>query len=334
MPKYTDLPRYVDRGLVFPQPVICKGLQLYGFVLKADVDKLRALCNAYLNDPAERTVNFEPLSPYVLLSFATMANVSSGSHAGDPPYDERGGTKEVEVGIWVPIYDSKIQKKAGQVVPQLFVPYMFVDDPWALIIGRETFGLPKEQGWVTIPRDLSKESFVLDAVAIEKFDPKAKASRAKILEVRPVEPVPGKKPAHGIAKQIQVAFQEFETLLKGDPRAIENEIATVVDFIRTIGSYEVPRTTLVVLKQFRDIVDGTKACYQAIAEAPVKITKLQSIQWLGEFTLELAAFESHPIQDDLGLELVAGRQRVIVAFFVKCDYELNNGHVIFEFSKS
>ena len=62
--------------------------------------------------------------------------------------------------------------------------------------------------------------------------------------------------------------------------------------------------TLVFLKQFRDVSCPTKACYQAIVEAPLAIhLSTASYEALDEqaFTLTVADWDSHPIASELGL---------------------------------
>ena len=63
-------------------------------------------------------------------------------------------------------------------------------------------------------------------------------------------------------------------------------------------------TTLVFLKQFRDVSCATKACYQAVIEAPLQIDPVgASYERLdpGRFELTVHSWASDPIADELGL---------------------------------
>jgi len=55
------------------------------------------------------------------------------------------------------------------------------------------------------------------------------------------------------------------------------------------------------LKQFRDIADGRNACYQAITEAPAKITSLNGVQLENTYDVAINYFENMQICNDLGL---------------------------------
>jgi hypothetical protein len=61
---------------------------------------------------------------------------------------------------------------------------------------------------------------------------------------------------------------------------------------------------LVFLKQFRDVACPTKACYQAIVEAPLAVhVGAATFELLdaSQFHLEFFDYASHPIASDLGV---------------------------------
>ena len=63
-------------------------------------------------------------------------------------------------------------------------------------------------------------------------------------------------------------------------------------------------TTLVFLKQFRDVSCATKACYQAVVEAPLSIELLgASYERLDPalFELTVQSWASDPIAEELGI---------------------------------
>jgi hypothetical protein len=63
-------------------------------------------------------------------------------------------------------------------------------------------------------------------------------------------------------------------------------------------------TTLVFLKQFRDVSCATKACYQAVIEAPLAVQPLgASYERLdpGLFELTVQSWASDPIAEELGI---------------------------------
>ena len=89
----------------------------------------------------------------------------------------------------------------------------------------------------------------------------------------------------------------------------------------------VPRTgRLVLLKQFGDVGNSGAACYQAIVEAPMTVTRWGSFPWLpGSHRLTLPQLASHPIADDLGIE---DQQFATHAFRTEYDFVLEAGTTI------
>ncbi len=105
------------------------------------------------------------------------------------------------------------------------------------------------------------------------------------------------------------------------------------------GQFIIPGLTLleelfsgirsVGLKQFRDAVDGTRACYQAIIEAPLRTAAFNGgglFQDPFEFTLNDLA--SHPVAQDTGLAI--GTQQVEAAFWLNMSITMGNGSVVWQ----
>jgi hypothetical protein len=58
---------------------------------------------------------------------------------------------------------------------------------------------------------------------------------------------------------------------------------------------------MVFLKQFRDVVHGDRACYQAIVEASLTVHGGESLAYLNEYELDLTDADSIPIRRELGI---------------------------------
>jgi hypothetical protein len=81
---------------------------------------------------------------------------------------------------------------------------------------------------------------------------------------------------------------------------------------------------LVFLKQFRDAVDGTRACYQAIIEADAQITRFGGFGMLpGNYEVKVEPLSSHPFVEDFGLP--ASRLTAKIAFYANYDFTMNMG---------
>ena len=86
---------------------------------------------------------------------------------------------------------------------------------------------------------------------------------------------------------------------------------------------------MVFLKQFRDVRDGDKACYQAIVEATATLEKLHNgFPYLRQkFEVSIENFDSHPIVTELGVKLTQTAQ---LAFWLHFDFYLGNGTEIWK----
>lgn len=80
------------------------------------------------------------------------------------------------------------------------------------------------------------------------------------------------------------------------------------------------------LKQFRDVADGTRACYQAITEAMGQVTRFDSAPHLTEYAMDLAALDSSPVAADFG---IAPQQTVLGAEF-EYDMTIQPGKVLWQ----
>ncbi|MEH2082518.1 MAG: hypothetical protein V7K89_21820 [Nostoc sp.] len=108
-----------------------------------------------------------------------------------------------------------------------------------------------------------------------------------------------------------------------------------------IESLTYQSVTGVCLKQFRDVEDGTRACYQAIIEVLMKMSKYHGGKILssgdvgGKYEVKFYDAASHPIVKELGLQGVrseAGSVSVPVklAYWLNFDFTVENGIVIWK----
>jgi hypothetical protein len=77
----------------------------------------------------------------------------------------------------------------------------------------------------------------------------------------------------------------------------------------------------VFLKQFRDAADGTRACYQAVVEAPIQVTRLSFTPSLTEWDVTIHPLDSHPIGQELGVE----SGRALMAYEAELDMVVLTG---------
>jgi hypothetical protein len=175
-------PKYIQRGgkQVYQQPFNAKGVHLYGFVVEADIESLQKnICDKYLNDPSCGKNDFRPAGPFVLFVFNTIDSLSSIK----PPDNEKGWFSEKETAVWVLLEDRKREKLFW------FHPYIFVDNSYAMAMGRELYGFPKSLGWFNIPDNPENaSSFSLETVTVKEYTASTKGSRHELIKVEQTDP--------------------------------------------------------------------------------------------------------------------------------------------------
>ncbi|MEM8637306.1 MAG: hypothetical protein AAGG51_00610 [Cyanobacteria bacterium P01_G01_bin.54] len=100
----SGLPNYIDRRgeQSLLQPYQTYNTKAYGFYLLAKPDKLQALCDRYLNEPAGGAANYAPLVPLILVLF------NDYPHLGSIPHPEQGFISYKEVVFAVPVVDRNL----------------------------------------------------------------------------------------------------------------------------------------------------------------------------------------------------------------------------------
>jgi hypothetical protein len=311
MPSQSDVPS-VQPYLSFPAeqsliaPGVFRDVSIFCFVLQADYQVQRNLCQTFLNGPARGQASYSPLG-LVLLAFAHFGSVASA----DPDW---GTLSYTDVGFWVPLANAATAPIA------LFPPFIFVDSPAALITGREAFGLPKQLGRFQMPRSIAEAS----ADERGRF-------RAEVV---------GTLTAGGANDWRTIATVDpVAGAARGDPASV----TSVIERMIAPGSLPGPggaaellsrlaAVPVVGIKQFRDIASPASACYQAIVEAPVSF-----VETLGQpeivfdgFDLRLMDLDSHPVAAALGIQ--PDTQRVPVAFHFQAAMRMDVGTVVWRAS--
>ncbi len=303
-PPSPDLPAYVDGNFPFPvlrPPYLQENVQLAAFLLSADGAQLTALCDQFLNVPANGKFQFTPLLDSVLLTYADM-QISS--------LDERdrqvGKMNETEVGFWVLTLASR---RVGDVwVPDhlaWFMPTLFVDNGYAIMAGREVYGFNKMGARFEKPERIQRPFINMSVLGFKQFAPDAIAQMEPLLSITP--------PAEAGGTDWQ-NWDEAKTEL-GDKSGL-GELTRLLN----------DNVPLVFLKQFRDAENGRLACYQSLIEAPMEVGTFRGGGWLpAGCQLTINQLDSHPIADVLGLSLQNEVATAQTAVWMQFDFTLKSG---------
>jgi hypothetical protein len=307
--------REVGSKKTFRAPYQASGIRFYGFFLSADPTQLADLCKTALGSPGP--IQYRPVSPFVMLSFTEIAKIASTTE----PDASQGFVPERESALWVLTVAEKKELGVLEVAQHLafYIPYIFVDSPNALLTGREVEGFPKEMAEVDVadPARMSAKAW-----AFPRYAPTTEVTLLPVAAATrndPAEPEPAVL-WNSVAELVEGLEKE---LFAGEVPVIPG-ITLLLSVVEAIMKCEV---SLVFLKQLRDVTDSTKACYQAIVEAPIRVTEFRSASLLpGTYAIDLASFDSHPIVAQLGLDPAS--MQSVQGFFVDFDFLLEQGNVV------
>jgi uncharacterized protein with NAD-binding domain and iron-sulfur cluster len=318
-PRPRELPAYVEYGgrATAPSPFACEGGTLLGLLLHGDGDRIAALVETMFNVPAGRAVEYRSLGSQVMMLIGGFRRVTSLT----PPYDRWGAVRETQVSFWIPVL-------AGRSLGDLFiaerllmaVPYVLVDNPMSYLGGRETFGYAKTMGRFDPPGGLG------DHVRIEAFG--GNFGRNEGADWYPFLDVRGGPRTSAAATERSSGPPALVRHLVGDMPELTEAAEVVLGDIQLttglIGDLLAGRVGQVFLKEFRDATDGTRACYQAVVEAPVQFQRLESGLSARDWSIEVHPLDSHPIGRELGI----ADQEAALAFDFEMNFVLENGYEV------
>jgi hypothetical protein len=323
-----DLPDYVERGgrQVWKPPYAARHAEVFGFLLPHDRAAIDLLLQRDLVEPSYGAADYRAAFDYLIVLVADIGRLA----CAEPPDALLGFVREREVGVWCLVADAR---RRGRLV--WYLPYVFTDSGQTVATGREVYGYAKQIG--TFDGDFPARlagggETTVSALAV---NPYARLQQAAVLPMISVETraaVPPGGPANGLAAFLSLftggvsissgvpAGPPPEPSLAmtasgappppGDPapapwiRRILDHIGDRAPFLEELVLLEqmVANPTLVFLKQIRDIACSTKACFQAVTEAPFSVQPLGYEELRRDnFTVTVQDWASHPMATELGL---------------------------------
>jgi hypothetical protein len=321
----STYPPYVsDHGhgevcMAFPG-VVQDGL-MFMFAFPADSSRVQQLVDTFLNQPAKGAVEYAVLGGHVFLSFLKGRLTSGGEVVGY--------VDDNECGFWVPLVARSASDGATRLV--FWMPYIIIDNFEGLVTGREGWGYRKGLGPVLIPESpKGADAFEASTRIFKVFSKETAGVVEPLIRLRRE---PGME-----ARGPETTFPDGKALVEAFTRAWlgDSEASTegklpiskwklLFNVLEILRHRHVP---VVNLKQFRDAKDGNKACYQALIEGPLTVTRFGGGGLMrGDFTLDITPCQSHPIAADLGLQLPT---RSRFGMWVRMDFDVEPGQEVWK----
>jgi hypothetical protein len=359
-----ELPEYVELGgrQVWRPPYTARHAEVFGFVVQADRAVVDSLLQEALVEPTRGAVDYRCANDFVMVTFTRIEELASG----DPLDQQRGFMEEHEVALWCLAAD--VTAARGRLVwylPYVFTDTGQTVATGREVYGYpKQIGLFD----ANYPDNLlNGGETTVQALAIDPFGPNKKAELRPMVSAlrdptvrRRAEPITSDRRDFSIHDEFTAAFPGGLQVERGRPRVIAPRPSAVITAVdapspprstpprpwirRMAGALERIATTLepeeliidmianpklVFLKQFRDVACETKACYQAVVEAPLRVHPIGATYQpldADTFELSLADYASHPIASDLGIP--RGPVRPVRAFRATLDFDIQLGHEV------
>ena len=311
----NDMRDYIDRcnEQVFLPPFVATIADFFGFAVRANHKILNErICDRFLNIPLNVQGRFTALQ-YVIFVFNTVTDARSE----DYHYKDRGTFSYQEAAVWMLVADNKRRKL------HWFQPYIFVDDPYAMLAGREIYGFPKTLGSFHIPNGPNPPDRLWVKAPVVKA-PEGMGSHALLFEV-------GRPP--GSTNTCSECSEEEDFFMQ-----VLGNLNVTVEYFRGFGfeedlaksfyddlrKMELP---MIFLKQFRYGVNPAQAEGAGVQEAKSQITKFRGGRIYGGGRIYDSSYEiaindvySHQIREFLGLD--KGQLPIDLAFWMSLDFRL------------
>jgi hypothetical protein len=248
-------------------PALLENTTLILFPLLADRTALENLCKERFDGPSENRVQVEPLGDVngkslVLLVAADLPRIKSK----DPDQEANEGyLAEHDVGIFVPVKYRVDGADAGIAV---IIPYLYVDNPAAVIMGREIHGFPKILAGIDFNPTLFE--FDVRTLVFPQTGPDVLAEEREIIRVRRGPWFPFSLPLldwlAGWLANVQPA--------SSDLGLVAQAVLQAVGLSGMVNTNDFTEVTFLFLKQFRAVAGHPGVDFQRVAAVPGTVASL------------------------------------------------------------
>jgi uncharacterized protein with NAD-binding domain and iron-sulfur cluster len=279
------LPTYVSQlgmgQMSHEAPLLVSDVQMHAFRLSGKRWRMQRLVDENLNLPSMRagsSVRFTVLGNSALLAF--LYSAAAGPSAPD---NRVGVMDDREAALFIPL----LQRDGLQLKLTAWVPYLFIDRPIGMTMGREVWGYTKSAAQIAWPRPADDYRVVTSTLKVHA--PQTVASDEEVLRLYRTQEQPAPLGA------------SIWTTLGEVIAALVPEAA----LMKLLPGRNLP---VVNLKQFRDVENSKLACYQALVESPMEVGKSFNAGWLDTSGMKLDVFtcDSHQIVTQFGLANALG----------------------------
>ncbi len=322
----VTLPPYIKRitDPVEPQPYLVGGGHFVFFALGANRKQLQNIVNSHFNDPSSGAVEYRVLSDYVIAGCFQIADSRSATRDPEAP---NAYYTESDLLFFVPVAYGKSHAGSFRVERMVwFVPAVFVDTSAAVAEGREVYGFPKLLAHCTFPR--TADDPALFSVSTDVYQGSKAAQRLRpgvIFEAERLDAAHfGALPSNwgslletmtGMSKLLQVGTDPA----RGGFRQTSRERMSLFS----------KDQRLLVLKQFRDAADASRACLLQFVECPITVTGFRGAGLVpGDWRVRITRYPKLDLARELGIEGAGDPIKPLAIYWVSMNCRMENGIIV------
>ena len=304
-----------DDSPEIPPPYKFPGVTIMSFRLQADIGKLQGLCDDLLNIGSFEDRGFEYLA---FTDFVDMEILTYPKMLFDEePYSSRGYATQQE--LYFRFYVWKLNSFGGllfpDLLPELFFPFIYVDNSWSMISGRNVIGFPKvmAQFYPTPVLGANPLKLKVSALALDTYSPTTELTWHPIVEINPTTSLAAApQPLHGNWPWTGLTAGAADPILE---EMLEKFLSTLRYEFQTVQ-----------LKQFRDLPTG--ACFQAVVNTPFTPYNVGVLKPLPAVSITVHEYDSLKIPTSLGLQANTPLQPLL-QYSISLDMRMDNGSNLF-----
>jgi hypothetical protein len=280
---------------------------MHMFGIDASRAAMQTLVDTLLNSVPGAGASYRCITDHALLTFVDIDKCTTNAEVV-------GYIPGRECALWVPLLETD-----GLNMRLVFwAPYIFIDYCIGMVTGREVWGWAKAMARIDMtPAGNPAPSFAARTLIFDKFAATTKGSEQTLIEV-----------TSSASLEMVSAWTTIEDAVGAILGSVSRK--TFADLYLDFG----PTTSFpaIALKQFRDSAAPKLACFQAIVNSPVRLTRFHGGGFhMGHFQLSVTTCESHQIlRDFTGLmpKLPIESMPITFAAWLRFDFEALNGTVI------
>jgi hypothetical protein len=302
--KMSALPPYAQfpSSIIAQPPCEMHNANMFGFFLAGDLGRIQQ----YLDQTVGVVPGYEfkAISRYCMLTFTDIEQIRSTT----APWSTQGYFQETDVIVWIPV----ARMINGRIDHIYWYPgFICVNNPLALINGRETWGFNKYLCECTMPGIGGEPDFFNTVVsAFKRYSPDTPLAPCELFRVELV-----KKGREDLLTDVLDLARQGAELLHGtgDGFAID------IDLVRQMVSGLLhPQVDQLLFKQLPS-GDATGALYQDVLHSPSVVRKVHNVRlFFHEFQFTLQQVDMFPLDAMFGIAL--GSQTPVLPFNVLFDF--------------